>query len=167
MSILPELLKCEHCIQAAYLPLFGPVFLGHLVLHLRGHHVGEQSLVPIKVNVFCIKVVEVLALDQLEIKFQSYFLQVVEADQVLWDIHWAVLSHTMSTDRILQIEIELEAIGAGTLGVRLLPKLDRIEPISNSQILCSLCPNSCDHPICINSCSNEEPTRLQAARDVL
>jgi hypothetical protein len=111
--------------------------------------------------------VEVLALNQLEIILQSYFLQVVEADQVFWDIHWAVLSHTMTADRILQIEIELEAIWAATLGERLLPELDRIEPISDSQIFSSFCPYSCNHPICIDSCPNEESTRLQAARNIL
>ena len=73
----------------------------------------------------------------------------------------------MTADRILQIEIELETIWAATLRERLLPELDRIEPISDSQIFSSFCPYSCDHPFCIYSCTNEESTWLQAARDVL
>jgi len=72
----------------------------------------------------------------------------------------------MLPDRILQIEIELKAIGAATLGERLLPELDRIEPISDSQIFSTFCPYSRDHPICIDSGPDEEPTRLKAAGDI-
>ena len=91
----------------------------------------------------------------------------IEADQVLRDVNRTVFGQTMPSDCILEVEIELEAVGAAVTGETFLAELDRIEGVPKSEVFLPFTSHSGYDPLCVNGCPDEETSGFEPAGHVV
>lgn len=110
---------------------------------------------------------EVLLFDETESIFESDLFKVIEAHQVLRNIDWSILGHSVPAYCILQIEVKFEAVRTSRLGVGLLSELDRIEGVPKIQGRIAFSPHPRRNSLCIYRSSDEESPRFETTRRVV